>query len=157
VEQDKVAFGGGPEHSMSTELWEAHPDALADSDVEEEAAVIRGDDRFPKHNPVAWVEAAIEDAMSVRVRGALPPRATHCPEVDVVSHIVGKQALCDQSRRPFPEVRPIPPTCVLISPDSSKKKGLCREILMEIKQVYPRPTTWDGRERKQDATGSSPD
>jgi hypothetical protein len=103
------------------------------------------------------VEAAIEDAMSVRVRGALPPREAHCLEADVVCHIVGKQALCDQSRRPFPEVRPIPPTCVLISPDSSKKRGFTEKILMEIKQVHPRPTTWDGRERKRDATGSSPD
>jgi hypothetical protein len=74
---------------MSTELWEAHPDALAGGDVEEEAAVIRGHNYFPKHNPVAWMKATIEDAMSVRVCGALPPRAAHCPEADVVCHIVG--------------------------------------------------------------------
>jgi hypothetical protein len=74
---------------MSTELWEAHPDALAGGDVEEEAAVIRGDNCFPKHNPVAWVEAAIEDAMSVQVRGALPPWEAHFPKADVVCHIVG--------------------------------------------------------------------
>jgi hypothetical protein len=35
------------------------------------------------------VEAAIEDAMSMRVRGALPPREAHCPKADVVCHIIG--------------------------------------------------------------------
>jgi hypothetical protein len=35
------------------------------------------------------VEAMIQDAMSMRIRGSLPPRAAHCPEADVVCHIVG--------------------------------------------------------------------
>jgi hypothetical protein len=68
MKQDEEALSGGPKHTMSTELWEAHPDALAGGYVEEEAAVIRGDDRFPKHNPIAWVEAMIQDAMSMQIR-----------------------------------------------------------------------------------------
>jgi hypothetical protein len=53
--------------------------------------VIGGRDCFPKHNPVTWVEAAIEDAMSMRVRGALSQCTANSPKADVVCHIIGKQ------------------------------------------------------------------
>lgn len=66
--------------------------------------------RAPEHDPLARVEAAVQDAVLARVSGAEPPRAADRAEADVVGDVVGEEALGDQPRRPVVEVRPVP-TC----------------------------------------------
>lgn len=63
----------------------------------------------PQRDPPARVEPAVQDAVRARVRAAEAPRAADRAEGDVVRDVAREEALRDQPRGPFPEVRPVSP------------------------------------------------
>ena len=92
VEEDEEALRGWPVHLVPVELREVNVPAMAGGDVHESAAV-RSGSFFPEHDPLAWVEAAVQDAVLARVRGAETPRTANCAEANVIRDIIGQEAL----------------------------------------------------------------
>lgn len=121
MEQEDEALRGGAEYSVATELREVRQDALAGGEVEE-AAVVANAGFLGEDEPLPRVEAAVQGVIRRRRRAAPPPRLAHGPEADVVSHIVGEDALGDEPRRPFTEIRQSVP-----STDSDSNKGIRSE------------------------------
>lgn len=116
--QDEETVGGGAEHAVVAELRDVHLDALAGAGVEEPAAAasVRGGGGrellvvVAEHDPLPRVEARVlQHAARARVRAASPPREARGSEADVVRHVVGEDALGDQTGRTLIETRPVPP------------------------------------------------
>jgi len=119
AQKQQVALGGRSEHAVVTEFRNVHLDALAGGDVQEVAttAVVGvgggASELLPlpeEHDPPPGVEAAIlQDSVRARVSAAPLPRAAHGSEADVIGHVVGEEALRDQTRGPVVKIRPVPP------------------------------------------------
>ena len=121
AQKQQEALGGRSEHAVVTEFRNVHLDALAGGDVQEVATTAgvgvgggaSGSELLPlpeEHDPPPGVEAAIlQDSVRARVSAAPPPRAAHGSEADVIGHVVGEEALRDQTRGPLVKIRPVSP------------------------------------------------
>lgn len=80
MEQDEEALRGEGERVVVMELREIHFYALAGGEVEEAAAVGKGE-FLTEHDPLPGVESPVQAAaVPARVHGAPPPRAAHGTE-----------------------------------------------------------------------------
>lgn len=118
-EEEEALCRGNLEHAVVAELRDVHLDALAGGGVEELAATrvwgVGGVERLvgaAEHDPLPGVEAGVvkDAATRARVSAASPPRGAHDPEADIARHVVGEDALGDQTRWPLVKIRPVPPS-----------------------------------------------
>jgi hypothetical protein len=85
---------------MVPEIWEVHPDALPDGDVEKVAAVDLCFEDLGEHDPPARVEPGFQAVVRFRGQGASPPRSAHRAEPEVAGDVIREELLGDQPRRP---------------------------------------------------------